>query len=95
MAGSVDQVEDIVLAVVRPVDEGDGVRLDGNAALALQIHIVQELVGHIAQGDRLGLLQDAVCQGGFAVVYMCNDTEIADLFTWDGQSVSPLMRIID
>ena len=38
MAGRVDQVEHVVLAVARPVIEPHGLRLDGDAALALDIH---------------------------------------------------------
>ena len=53
-------------------------RLDGDAALALQIHVVEDLVFHVALRDRLGLLQNAVGKRAFAVVNMCNDAEIAN-----------------
>ena len=36
--------------------------LDGNAALALQVHVVQDLVFHVAQRDRFRLFQYAVRQ---------------------------------
>ena len=41
MAGRVDQVEDVILAVVRAVFQPHGLRLDGDAALALDIHRVR------------------------------------------------------
>ena len=56
------------LAVVGVVNQRYRMGLDGNAPLTLQIHVVQKLVGHIPQGNRLGLFQNPVRQGGFAVV---------------------------
>ena len=44
VAGRVDQVEDVVLAVARPVVEAHGLRLDGDAALALDVHRVEHLL---------------------------------------------------
>ena len=44
MAGRVDQVEDVVLAVVGVVVEAHGLRLDGDAALALDVHVVEHLL---------------------------------------------------
>ncbi len=41
MPGRVDQVEHIVLAVVRAIGEAHGLRLDGDAALALDVHRVR------------------------------------------------------
>ena len=58
------------------IDERHGVRLDGDAAFAFQIHIIEELIFHIAQGDRLCLFEDAVGQCTFAVVDVGNNAEI-------------------
>ena len=44
----VDQVQLVGVAVVRLVHHAHGVRLDGDAALPLQIHIVQNLCLHLA-----------------------------------------------
>ena len=38
VARGVDEVQNVVLPIVRPVIEPDGARLDGNAALALEVH---------------------------------------------------------
>ncbi len=46
MTRRVDQVEDVILAVLCPVGEPDGVRLDRDAALALEIHAVEDLRLH-------------------------------------------------
>ena len=43
MAGRVDQVEDVVLAVARAVIDARGLGLDRDAALALEVHLVEEL----------------------------------------------------
>ena len=48
VTGSINKIEHILLAVARLVDAAHGLRLDGNAALALQIHGVQNLVLHLA-----------------------------------------------
>ena len=36
-------------------------RLDGNPALALEVHVVQQLVLHLPVGNRVGRLQQPVC----------------------------------
>ena len=78
VAGRVDQVEDIGLAILGGVFDADGVGLDGDAPLALDIHAVEELLLHIPGGHGAGELDQPVSQGGFAVVDMRHDGEIAD-----------------
>ena len=51
VAGGVDEVEDVVLAVARPVIEPHGLRLDGDAALALDIHGIEHLLLHLARSS--------------------------------------------
>ena len=48
MAGGVDQIQLVQIAVAGAVMEADGVRLDGDAPLPLQIHRVEHLSGHFA-----------------------------------------------
>ena len=79
VAGGVDQVQDVGLAVLGRVFDPHGVGLDGDAALALDIHAVQHLRLHVARGDRAGHLDQPVGEGGFAVVDMGHDGEIADV----------------
>ena len=83
MAGGVDEIENIVLAVVGVVNQRYRMSLDGNAPLTLQIHVVQKLVGHIPQGNRLGLFQNPVRQGGFAVVDVGDNAEVSNLLPWN------------
>ena len=77
MARSVDEVEFVVLTLV-PVDHLDGVALDGDALLLLQIHIVEDLVFHISGSQCAGKLDKPVGKGGLAVVYVRNYAKITD-----------------
>ena len=79
VARGIDEVELVGLAVLGGIVHGDGAGLDGDAALALNVHVVQNLVFHGALVHTLGQLQNTVRQGGFAVVDVCNDAEIADI----------------
>ena len=74
-----DEVEDVALSVVGGVIQLDGAGLDGDAALPLQLHGVQNLVGHLPLVDGVALLQQTVCQSGFAVVNMGDDGKISDM----------------
>ena len=79
MARGVDEVQNIVLPIVRPVIEPDGARLDCNAALALEVHRVENLVFHLALVDRVALLKQPIGQRRLAVVNVRDDGEISDL----------------
>ena len=78
MARRVDQVQHIGLAVLRRVIQPHGLCLDGNAALALDIHRVEHLLLHLTLAEAARLLDQAVGEGGFTVVDMRNDGEVAD-----------------
>src|SRR5690606_5265054 len=79
VAGRVDEVQHIGPAVLRGVFDADGVGLDGDAALALDVHRVEELGLHVAFGHGAGHLDEPVGEGRLAVVDMGDDGEIADL----------------
>ena len=86
MARGVDEVKDVVLAVVRVVFQADCTRLDGDSALALDVHVVEQLLLHVAEGDGLGLLEDTVGEGGFSVVDVSDYAEVAYLVKIAGVS---------
>ena len=73
MARRVDEVELVGLTVVGVVHDADGVGLDGDAALALDIHGVEQLRLHVALLDGAGELEDAVGNRRLAVVDVRND----------------------
>ena len=78
MAGGIDEVELVGLAVLRGVHHSDGVSLDGDAALAFEVHGIEHLGLHFARGEGSCELQQAVGERGFAVVNVRDDREIAD-----------------
>ena len=77
VAGRVDEVELVFLAVLGAVMQANALGLDGDAALALEVHRIEDLRGHLALGERAGQLEQAVGQGGFAVVDVRDDAEVA------------------
>ncbi len=86
VAGRVDQVELVHLPVLRRVAERDGLGLDGDAALALEIHRIQHLRLHLAVGQTAAELDDAVGERRLAVIDVSDDGEIADVLHGDGQA---------
>ena len=78
VAGGVDQIELVGLAVLRGVGHADGVGFDGDAALAFEVHGIEDLGLHFARGEGSGQLEQAVGERGFAVVDVRDDREIAD-----------------
>jgi hypothetical protein len=76
--GRVDQIQDIRLAVVRLVSQPDGVRLDRDPALALEIHRVEHLRFHLARLQRARHFEEAVRERGLTVVDVRDDREVAD-----------------
>ena len=76
VARRVDQVEGVLLAVRRGVVQADRVRLDGDAALALEVHRVEDLRLHLAGLQGAGDLEKPVGQRRLAVVDVGDDREI-------------------
>ena len=72
VAGSVDQVQFIHLAVERVIDR-HGPGLDGDPTLALEIHVIEQLLAKLALRDRTGLQQQLVGQRALAVVDVGDD----------------------
>jgi hypothetical protein len=81
VAGRVHQVEDVGPCRPWPVGQPHGLRLDGDAALALDIHGIEHLLLHLARRQAAGLLDQPVGQRRFAVVDMGDDGEVADVST--------------
>jgi hypothetical protein len=79
MAGRVDQVQFVLVAVARDVAHADGARLDGDALLAFEVHRVEELRHHLALLDGVRHFQQAIGQRGLAVIDVRDDAEVADV----------------
>ena len=73
MAGRVDQVQHVMLAIVGIVFDADRVGLDGDAALALDVHGIKELLLHVTVLNRPRGLDQPVGKGRFTVVDMGHD----------------------
>ena len=54
-------------------------RLDGNTALAFQLHRIQHLIGHFAITQTAAKLYKPVRQRGFAMIDVRDDGKIADI----------------
>ena len=78
MAGGVDEIQKIGLPIFGGIGQRDRLRLDGDAALALDGIGVQHLRFHLARLQTAAQLDDAIGQGGLAVIDMGNDGEVAD-----------------
>ena len=79
MARRVDEVELVLLAVLALVVQTHRLRLDGDAALALDVHVVEDLRLHLSLRQCARILDQAVGDRRLAVVDMCDDREIADI----------------
>ncbi len=79
MARRVDEVQDVLLAVERRVVEAHRVRLDGDAALALEVHAVEHLRLHLAGLQGAREFEEAIGQRRLAVVDVRDDGEIANV----------------
>ena len=79
MARGIDKVKGVFFALV-VVFHLNGVALNGDAALALKVHVVQNLVDEFFVVERMCQFQKPIGQGGFAVVDMGYDAKITDVF---------------
>ena len=78
--GSIDEVEQIRQAVFCLVAQRHRVALDSDATLTLDVHGIQDLIAELAVHHTATPLNETVREGRFAVVYVSNDAEIANLF---------------
>ncbi len=77
VAGRVDQVQLVDLPVERVIDR-DRPGLDGDSALALQVHVVEQLLAKLARRDGARLQEELVGQRALTVIDMGDDREISD-----------------
>ncbi len=79
VAGRVDQVQPVGLPVLGLVLHPHRLGLDRDAALALELHRVEQLGAVVAGVDRAGGLEDAVGQRRLPMVDVGDDREVADV----------------
>src|SRR5437764_14023360 len=73
----------IDVAVSRRIGKRGGLRLDGDAALALEIHRVQHLLAHFAVRQSATALNKPVGERGLAMVDVRDDGKVADVLHRD------------
>ena len=78
VAGRVDQIELVGVAVAGLVHHAHGMGFDGDAALPLEVHVVEDLGLHLATGNRARQLEQAVAERGLAVIDVRNNREVAE-----------------
>ena len=78
MAWGINQIELIGLAILGLIFEPNGLGLDGDAALALYIHIIEHLLGHFTGTQSAADLDQPVGNCRFAMIDMGNDREVPD-----------------
>src|SRR5579871_4675855 len=87
MARRVHQIEDVILAVPGAIIQPNGLRLDGDAALALDIHRIEHLLlaRHFAIRESTRHLDQTIDQRRLAMVDMGDDREVADVGNGGGR----------
>ena len=90
MAGRIDQVELVVLAIGGTVGHAHGLGLDRDALFAFEVHGVEHLLLHVALGERAGALEQAVSQGRLTVVDVGDDDKVPYVRLVHGVSVESL-----
>ncbi len=78
VAGSVDQVQRVVGAVPGAIGQRDRARLDRDAALLLELHVVEHLLVHLTRRNGAAPLEQAVRQRRLAVIDVRDDGEVAN-----------------
>ena len=79
MARRVDEIKLVQLAGDRLEPQGHTLRFDGDAALSLQIHGVENLGLHLARIEATAFLNEPIGQRRLAVVDMSDNGKIADI----------------
>ena len=91
---SVDQVQDVLDPVPCLVAHPHRLRLDGDPALPLQLHVVEELSLGLPLVHRARLLEEAVGERGFPVIDMCDDGEVTDMAFVARQNASSILNML-
>jgi hypothetical protein len=79
VAGGVNQIQVVDVAVFGLVLQRRRLRLDGDTTFFLDVHRVQDLRLHLAFSQTTAGLDQSVCQGRLAMVNMRNDGKISNV----------------
>ena len=70
MPRRIDEIKLIGLSILGPILQGDALGLDGNPALALEIHRIEHLRGHFTFRETAAVLYKAIGKRRFTMVDM-------------------------
>ncbi len=79
MPRRVDEVQLVALTVLRVVVERDALRLDGDAALALERHGIEHLTLHLTRIEPTTELDQPIGERGLAVIDVGDDRKVANI----------------
>ena len=79
MTRRIDEVQLIGLSISSVIIEGHALGFDGDSALALDVHGVQNLLLHLSVGEAPAMLDEPVSQRRLAMVDMGNDGEVPNV----------------
>ena len=84
----IDQVDLVEFILVEPL-HAHRAGLDRDAALALEVHVVEQLFLHFTARDGAGVLDKPVGQRALAVVDVSDDAEVTDMLTvnWHAKAI--------
>ena len=77
MSRSIYQVKDVLLTILRLINDTNSLRLNGYASLSLYVHIIENLSLHLTLGEGAGHFNNTVSQCRLTMIYMCNDAKIS------------------
>ncbi len=80
MSRSIDKIQQIIVTVPRRVIQRHALRLDRDAALALEIHRIEHLRRHFPVAQATTDLYEPVGKRGLAMVNMRDNRKVADIF---------------
>ena len=72
MAWGIYQVENIGFAIIRLVVEAHVMSFDGDAALTLEVHGIENLLGHFASLESTRSLEQAIRKRRLAMIDVCD-----------------------
>ena len=79
VAGRIDEIQLVGLAIAGMVFKRYALRLDRDAALALEVHRVQDLLRHLTVSQAAAYLDKPIGERRLAMINMSDDREVAYL----------------
>ncbi len=79
MAGRINEIKDVVFPIAGTVVQPDRFSFNGDAAVFFKVHVVENLSGHFALGERPSQFEQSIGKRGLAMVDMGDDRKISNV----------------